>query len=151
MTLDFYGCPMHCKYCTHMVREKTDYSFDQVKNILLDFDVKTVIFGGAEPSLQKKELMVMIKLMNKAGKEVVLKSTGSDPEFVKETLPFVNRYILEVKVPLDDPTGLAALSGFDEEQARAHLDGMRILIGAIKGKEVMATIRIILATMMNQE
>ena len=60
-----------------MLREKIDYSFDQVKNILLDYNVKTVVFGGAEPALQKKELLTMIKLMNKAGKEVVLKSTDT--------------------------------------------------------------------------
>ncbi len=143
MTLDFYGCPMHCKYCTHMVREKTDYSLDQVKSILLDFDVKTIVFGGAEPAIQKGELMEMIKVVKKAGKEVVLKSTGHDPEFIKGTLPFVDRYILEVKVPLDDPTGLAALTGFNEEQAQAHLNGMRIILEAMKEKEVMATIRII--------
>ena len=143
MTLDFYGCPLHCRYCAHMIREKIDYSFDQVKNILLDYDVKTVVFGGAEPSLQKKELMAMIKLMNKAGKEVVLKSTGHDPDFIKETLPYVNKYILEVKVPLDDPAGLAALTGYDEEHARAHLEGMKVMMDAIKGKDVMATIRVL--------
>jgi pyruvate formate lyase activating enzyme len=143
MTLDFYGCPLHCRYCAHMVREKIDYSFDQVKNALLTYDVKTVIFGGAEPALQKKELIVMIKLMNKAGKEVVLKSTGHDPEFIKETLPYVNKYILEVKVPLDDAAGLAALTGYDEEHAKAHLDGMKVMMEHIRGREVMATIRIL--------
>ena len=143
MTLDFYGCPLHCRYCAHMVREKIDYSYDQVKAVLLDYDVKTVIFGGAEPALQKKELLAMIKLMNKAGKEVVLKSVGHDPEFIKETLPFVNKYILEVKVPLDDPVGLAALTGYDDEHAIAHLAGMKVMMAALKGKEVMAMVRIL--------
>jgi pyruvate formate lyase activating enzyme len=143
MTLDFYGCPLHCRYCAHMVREKMDYSFDQVKAILLEYDVKTVIFGGAEPALQKKELLMMIKLMNKAGKEVVLKSVGHDPEFIKETLPFVQKYILEVKVPLDDPAGLSALTGYDEEHAIAHLAGMKVMMQALKGKEVMATVRVL--------
>jgi pyruvate-formate lyase-activating enzyme len=143
MTLDFYGCPLHCRYCAHMSREKFDYSFDQVKSILLDYDVKTVIFGGAEPALQKKELLAMIKLMNKAGKEVVLKSVGHDPEFIRETLPFVNKYILEVKVPLDDPAGLAALTGYDEERSMAHLVGMKALLDIVKGKDVMATVRVL--------
>jgi pyruvate formate lyase activating enzyme len=142
-TLDLYGCPMHCKYCAHTFREKKDYSFDQVKNILVDNDIRTVYFGGAEPAIQKKELIVMIKLMNKIGKEVVLKSVGHDPDFIKETLPYVSRYILEVKVPLDDPPGLAALTSYDETQARAHLERMRVLMEAIKGREVIATLRII--------
>lgn len=87
--------------------------------------------------------MEMVQLMKKAGKEIFLKSAGHDPEFIKGTLPFVDRYILEVKVPLDDPAGLTALTSYNEEQARAHLDGMRILLEDIKEKEVMATIRVI--------
>lgn len=141
--LEFYGCPMHCKYCTHMVREKKDYTLEQMKKILLDYDTKTIFMGGAEPAQQGKELLPLIKLMNKSGKEIILKTTGHDPDFLREVLPFVNKFILEVKVPLDDASGLASLTRYDEEQSRAHLIRMREAMEVIKGKDVTATIRII--------
>jgi pyruvate-formate lyase-activating enzyme len=141
--LEFYGCPMHCKYCTHMVREKKDYSIEQVKKILLDYDSKTLFLGGAEPALQSKELQALIKLMSRSGKEIILKTTGHDPDFLRDVLPNVSKFILEVKVPLDDPAGLTRLTSYDEEQARDHLRRMREVMEVIKGKDVTATIRII--------
>ncbi|MGD0816949.1 MAG: radical SAM protein [Methanomassiliicoccales archaeon] len=142
-TLEFYGCPMHCKYCTHMIREKKDYSVDQVLKTLLDYNAMTIFLGGAEPALQKKELLILIKSLKRAGKEIVLKTTGGDSDFIKEALPYVNKFVLEVKVPLDDPTTLINLTAYNIEQAQAHLENMRRVIELIKGKEVTATLRII--------
>ncbi len=126
-----------------MAREKKDYSIDQVKKVLLDNDVKTIFLGGAEPSLQSKELEDLIRHMHKTGKEIVLKTTGHDPGFLRAVLPNINKIVLEVKVPLDDPSGLTKLTVYDEQQAKDHLVRMREVMDIIKGKDVTATIRII--------
>ncbi len=141
--VEFYGCPLGCRYCAHRSREKRDVSSDQIFNFISDYEVKRVFFGGAEPALYKRELVDLIRLLAKRGKEVTIKTTGHDPDFVRSTVGFVHRYIIEVKAPLDDVEGTMHLVNMDEDRTREYLANLRRSLEALKGQRVRSTTRVI--------
>src|SRR5512136_6594 len=87
--IEFYGCPLGCKYCAHRIREKREVTAEQVTKFVSDYDTKRIFFGGAEPALFKKDLVDIIRIMSKRGKEITVKTTGSDPDFVRSVLDYV--------------------------------------------------------------
>lgn len=141
--IEFYGCPLGCKYCAHRIREKRDVTADQLTKFIADYDSKRIYFGGAEPAIYKKELMEIIRIMSKRGKEITLKTTGVDPDFVKSTLGYVNRYILEIKAPLDDVQGMMRLINLDEEKTVEYLSNLKACLELLKGRRVRASIRLV--------
>lgn len=141
--LDFYGCPLECKYCAHRMREKKDHTYDQVLKFLSEYETKRVFIGGAEPAMQKRELTMLIKILHKRGKEITLKTAGTDPDFLRDTLGSVHRYILEMKAPLDDLEGTMRLTNLEEDKALAYLENVRKCLEVLKGQKLRAMIRVI--------
>lgn len=142
-SIEFYGCPMQCKYCCHTVAAFRDYTLDSVINVLSDNGIRSIFVGGAEPAMQGKEASVLVRTMHNRGKEIILKTTGWDPEFVTATKGSVNRYVLEVKTPLDDVKSYSSLTMLDETKAKEQLDKTRRTLELLKGQKVRATLRII--------
>jgi pyruvate-formate lyase-activating enzyme len=141
--IEFYGCPLGCKYCAHRIREKRDVTADQLTKFVGDYDTKRIYFGGAEPALFKKELVDIIRVMGKRGKEITLKSTGIDPDFIKSTLGYVQRYIFEIKAPLDDVQATMRLINLDEERTLEYLANLKSCLELVKGRKVRAMIRVV--------
>ncbi len=141
--IEFYGCPLGCKYCAHRVQTKREVTSDQLTNFVAGYDIKRVYLGGAKPALFKKELINIIRIMGKRGKDITLKTTGVDPEFVSSTLSYVNRYIIEIKAPLDDVATTMHLINMDEEKTNEYLSNLRQCLELLKGKKVRAMIRVI--------
>jgi pyruvate formate lyase activating enzyme len=141
--IEFYGCPLGCKYCAHRIRERREVTADQLSKFVGDYDTKRIYFGGAEPALFKKELVDIIKVMRKRGKEITLKSTGIDPDFIKSTLAYVHRYIFEIKAPLDDVQATMRLINLDEEKTVEYLTNLKSCLELVKGRKVRAMIRVV--------
>ena len=141
--LEFYGCPLTCKFCAHRISEKKDFTYDQVLTFCNQFEIKKIFIGGAEPALQKKELLGLIKTLKKRGKEVTLKTTGHDPAFIKDTIGSVHRYVVEVKCALDDLQCMARLTNASKEKAREHLDNLKSTLEGLRGQLVRIHVRVI--------
>jgi len=142
-SIEFFGCPMQCKYCSHTAAPFKDYDMDKVVQAMSDNGIRSVFLGGAEPAVHHTELATLVKILHARGKEIVLKTTGGDPELIDELKGKVSKYVLEVKAPLDDPKVLTALTAYDMEKAKEHLANTRRTLEALKGERVRATMRII--------
>ena len=142
-SVEFYGCPMQCKYCSHTRAMFKDYDLQNVIQAMSDNGIRSVFVGGAEPALHHREALELVRMLHKRGKEVVLKTTGHDPEFVASTKGMVSRYVLEVTTPLDDPQLLSTLTSYDPHRAQEHLQNTRRTLEVLKGEKVRATLRII--------
>ena len=142
-SVEFYGCPMQCRYCSHTAAQFKDYDVGKVLLAMSDNGIRSVFIGGAEPALHGKEALELIRMLNARGKEVILKTTGHDPDFVAAAKPKVSRFVLEVKAPMDDPELLTRLTAYDLDQAKEQQVNERRTLEILKGSKVRATMRII--------
>jgi pyruvate-formate lyase-activating enzyme len=142
-SVEFYGCPMQCKYCSHTTAPFKDYNLEKVVLALSDNGIRSVFIGGAEPAVHHKEALELVRTLHIRGKEILLKTTGYDPEFLAATKGMVNRYVLEVKTPLDDPQGFTLLTTYDLVKAKEQLENVRKTLEILNGEKVRATLRII--------
>jgi len=141
--LEFYGCPLNCRYCAHRLREKRDVSYDQALKFLSEYETKKVYIGGAEPAIFRKDLAELIKVLSRRGKEITLKTTGVDPGFIKDTLGFVNRYIIEIKGPLDDVETAFRLCNIPREKVEEYLKDLKTSFEYLKGQRVRVMVRVV--------
>jgi len=82
-------------------------------------------------------------VLNRRGKEITLKTTGVDPGFIKDTIGFVHRYIIEIKGPLDDVETTFRLCNVSKEKVEEYLQNLRTSLEYLKGQRVRVMIRII--------
>ncbi|MCU0860748.1 MAG: radical SAM protein [Methanomassiliicoccales archaeon] len=141
--LELYGCPIGCRFCAHKSREKRDVPLDQVIKFFSEYETKRVFIGGAEPAMQKRELLELMKALRKRGKEITLKTVGTDPAFLKDTLGLVHRYIIEVRAPLDDVEAIRRMTSLDEDAAKAHLADLKNSLEVLKGQKVRSMTRVL--------
>ncbi|MEM0448418.1 MAG: radical SAM protein [Methanomassiliicoccales archaeon] len=141
--LELYGCPIGCRFCAHRLREKRDVPLDQVMKYFSEYEVKKIFIGGAEPAMQKHELLELIKVLSKRGKEITLKTVGTDPEFLEDTLGMISRYIVEIRAPLDDVEAIKRMTSLDDERAKSHLIALRKSLEVLKGQRVRSMTRVI--------
>jgi len=142
-SIELYGCPMQCKYCSHTSAQFKDYDLDKVVQAMSDNGIRSVFLGGAEPAMHRKEALDLIRILHGRGKEVILKTTGADPEFLAATKGKVTRYILEVKAPLDDPQLLTVVTSLPLEKAREQQENVRRSLTVLEGQKVRAVLRLI--------
>jgi len=142
-SVEFYGCPMQCKYCSHTAALFKDYDVEKVIQAMSDNGIRSVFIGGAEPALHSKEALELLRMRHARGKEIVLKTTGHDPDFVAAAKPKVSRFVLEVKAPLDEPELLTRLTAYDLDKAKEQQENERRTLEILKGSRVRATLRII--------
>lgn len=142
-SVEFYGCPMQCKYCSHTAALFKDYDLDKVILAMSDNGIRSVFIGGAEPALHSKEAQELVRMLKAKGKEIILKTTGHDPDFIAAVKDKVSRFVLEVKAPLDDAELFSNLTAYDLDKAKEHLENVRRTMDIMKGSRVRATMRII--------
>jgi len=141
--VEFFGCPLRCAYCTHIKQEKKDHGVMEVLEFLADPAVQEVYIGGAEPTLQKKELLDLLQRLKRMNKRITLKTSGNDPEFLKSTIGIVGKYVIEMKCPLDDAACYSELIGLSSERARKYLDSLDRSLEVLRGQKVRVWIRVI--------
>ncbi|MDD1770233.1 MAG: radical SAM protein [Methanomassiliicoccales archaeon] len=143
VSVQFYGCQLRCPYCTHIRQPKTEKEIQEVLEFIADPKVEEVYLGGAEPTVQKKALLELLQRLGRMNKRVTLKTNGMDPGFLEETLGLVNRYVVEIKCPLDDRECNAQLVGLGKEATRKYLESLAKSLDVIRGREVRIWIRVI--------
>ncbi|HXZ23545.1 MAG TPA: radical SAM protein [Methanomassiliicoccales archaeon] len=139
----FYGCPLHCPYCTHLHQPKIERSLAQVLEVIADPKVEEVYLGGAEPTIQKNELLELLERLHRMNRRVTLKTSGSDPATIKKTLGMVHKYIVEVKCPFDNVRCASDLTGLPEDKARRYQKALRESLEELRGREVRIWVRVI--------
>ncbi len=139
----FYGCPLHCPYCTHLHQPRTDWDLTQVLEVIADPKVEEVYIGGAEPTIQKKELLELLERLHRMNRRVTLKTSGSDSITIKKTLGLVHKYVVEVKCPLDEVKCTSDLTGLPEDKALRYLKALRESLEELRGQVVRVWIRVI--------
>ncbi len=141
--LEFYGCPLACKYCNHRLQERRDQPLDQVMRFLSDYDVRYVFVGGADPVQQKRELFELLKVLKMKGKEITLKTTGNDPEFLASVRGIVTKFVVEGKTDMDDVEGTARLVNLPPEKVAEYLAHLRKSLDVLKNEKVIMLVRVI--------
>jgi pyruvate formate lyase activating enzyme len=137
------GCPMKCGYCAHGRQDRRDMTLEKVVAEVSIDAVKRVYIGGMDPLIQRKEVVPFVKTLKQRGKEVTLKTSGNDPVTIRELLPYVDRFAIEIKCPLDDRGCWSSLSGQGEEWVEAFLPRLRQSLEAIRGRPLRIMTRAI--------
>lgn len=139
--VEFYGCNLICPYCVHIKQDKFNKSVDEVAEFIEDSGARDVYLGGAEPTIQRKELLELIDRLE--GKRITLKTSGMKPDVVEEILDRVDRFVVEVKAPLDDVEANAELAGLSEERGALYVENLRRTLELAKQKRLRVWIRVI--------
>lgn len=104
MVIFTVGCNLKCTFCHNKyllnleVGKETTVNdiIDQVKSNLL---VSGVSITGGEPTLQK-DLLELCKEIKKIGRYISIDTNGTNPEIIKELIPYIDRIALDLKGPL---------------------------------------------------
>ncbi len=135
-------CNLRCPYCVHL-EEKTENvkPEDVVKRLE---NCKSVYIGGAEPTVHGDFLQLLSEL-SKKGVEITLKTNGFLSHRINESLPFVHRYVFEIKGDFDDIDSVAYLSGLSRERAKKYSESLleSIRIAKENGKKIRVWFRVI--------
>jgi pyruvate formate lyase activating enzyme len=141
--VDFYGCPLKCGYCTHRGQRNEDHELMEVLEFVSNPEVEEVYLGGAEPTIHKAAVTEMLERFQRMKKKVTLKTSGNDPDFIQETLGKVNKYVVEVKCPLDDVSCNSRLTGLSEERTVKYLEALKRTLEILRGQNVLIWMRVI--------
>ncbi len=141
--VEFYGCPLRCGYCTHIRQPKEEYDMQRILEFVADPKIIEVYLGGAEPTLQKKELKELLERLKRIGKKVVLKTSGSDPDFLALSKGLVYKYVIEMKCPLDERECNSELTGLSLDRTGRYLESLARSLDILKGERVRIWIRVI--------
>ena len=141
--VQFYGCQLRCGYCTHIRQPFKERSVEEVVEFLADPTIGEIYLGGAEPSVQRKELEDLLGRFAGMHKKVVLKTNGADPELISRTMGLVDLHVIEIKCPLDDIECYSSMSGMSRERTIKYLNSLRRSIGILKGRPLRVWIRIV--------
>ncbi|NOY10781.1 MAG: radical SAM protein [Archaeoglobi archaeon] len=135
-------CNLRCPYCVHLSEETEEVDVERIARALKG--CRHVYVGGAEPTVHG-DLVDLLRLLKENGSEVTLKTNGLLPRRVEETLPFVDRYVFELKGDFDDVRSVALLSGLSEERARRYVESLMksIEIARSAGKKIRIWFRAI--------
>jgi pyruvate-formate lyase-activating enzyme len=115
---------------------------EEVVDFLSDPSVSEVYLGGAEPTVQRKELEELLLRLSQLRKKVFLKTNGADPGFIGRTASLVDMFVIEVKCPLDDLECYSTMSGMSPERTERYLGSLRSTLEQVRGKEVRIWIRV---------
>jgi pyruvate formate lyase activating enzyme len=105
MVIFTIGCNFHCEFChnKHLLLQDAGKNIDDEKLINLIKNnslVNSLSITGGEPSLQP-EIINLIEKVAKMNKYISIDTNGTNPEFIKRILPFIDRVALDLKAPLN--------------------------------------------------
>ena len=104
MVLFTVGCNLSCEFChnKYLLHEGVGRNIDvpelmeQIKSNML---VSGVSISGGEPTLQR-DLLELCKEIKNVGKYISIDTNGTNPKYITELLPYINRVALDIKGPL---------------------------------------------------
>ncbi|MCE5296271.1 MAG: radical SAM protein [Euryarchaeota archaeon] len=137
------GCPLKCGYCLYNRQDRKEMTLEKVVTEMTAQTVKRAFIGGMDPAMQGKEVKALAKVLTQRGVTVSLKTSGNDPNFLKEVLNYADRFVFEIKAPLDDRETWSKLIGKDLEWTTAYLENLKTSLGIVKGKYVKISMRVI--------
>ncbi len=106
MVIFTVGCNFKCEFCHNKYLLQSNVGNDLSVDLLLkrvksNLLIKAVSITGGEPTLQPDLGNLCQKLKNN-NNYISVDTNGSNPEVIKEILPFVDRIALDLKAPLDE-------------------------------------------------
>lgn len=104
----FHGCSLHCRYCLNPQSLQENgvwrwmdcrelYEMVKVDELYFLATGGGVTFGGGEPCLRSKFIQEFRKLCGEEWKLAVETSLNVSEEYIKQLLPVVNHFIVDVK------------------------------------------------------
>ncbi|MBC7107455.1 MAG: radical SAM protein [Methanomassiliicoccales archaeon] len=141
--IEFYGCPLRCPYCTHIKEPKKEFELEAVLEFVSEPKISEIYIGGAEPTIQKKQLIELLQRLKRMNKRVILKTSGYDPDFLIETKGLIKKYVVEIKCPLDDLRCTTELTNLPEDRARKYLEALKRSLEILRGESVRIWIRVV--------
>lgn len=142
-SISISGCPMKCGFCMHNRQDRKDMTIEKIVSDVCFPAIKKVYLGGMDPVVQRKELRPLILTLKQRGMEVTLKTSGFDPEFLKEMRDHIDRFVIEIKNPLDDINGWSVLSGREDDWSKNFLENLKASLEIVKGKPLRIIVRLI--------
>jgi len=114
MVIFTVGCNLSCGFChnKYLLHEGVGRNIDipelmaQIKSNML---VSSVSISGGEPTLQD-DLLILCKEIKDIGKYISIDTNGTNPKFITELLPYINRIALDIKGPFNSKR-LAKITG----------------------------------------
>jgi len=140
-SIEMAFCHLRCPYCVHIMK---DYSEIPAEKVAEKFEsCQSVYIGGAEPTVQKTELMKLLGMLK--GKRVILKTDGMMPDVVEDVSEYVYMFIFEVKADFDDIKAISELTGLKKERAKKYAENLlrSIQIAKDRGKKIRLWVRVI--------
>ena len=136
-------CNLRCPYCVHLSQEYRDLSVDEIVERLSGCE--GVYIGGAEATVQKKELKQLLERLYRSGKIITLKTDGMLPDVIEELSQFVSKFVFELKAGFDNIDALSGLTGLSPERAARYAENLirSIEIARKHKKKVRLWIRVI--------
>jgi pyruvate formate lyase activating enzyme len=97
-------------------------------------EVGRITLGGAEPTIQK-DLIELVSSLKMDGHAITLKTDGFRPDVLEEILDYVDRFVIEIRAPLDDIDANAALTGLSSERAKDCLEKLKVTLDLVRQKK----------------
>lgn len=104
MVIFTVGCNFKCDFChnKYLLQPKVGREYkitDIVDKIKTNELVSGVSITGGEPTLQN-DLLEVCSAIHEIGKYLSIDTNGSNPEVIKNIVPYINRIALDLKGPL---------------------------------------------------
>jgi pyruvate formate lyase activating enzyme len=104
MVIFTVGCNLNCGFCHNkfLLNKEVGRNWEinelieQIKSNML---VSGVSISGGEPTLQK-DLFDLCKEIKRLGKYISIDTNGTNPEKLKQLIPYIDRIALDLKSPL---------------------------------------------------
>ncbi|MEM2679125.1 MAG: anaerobic ribonucleoside-triphosphate reductase activating protein [Candidatus Hadarchaeales archaeon] len=109
------GCNMRCPWC-----QNPDCVLGRVKmeieEVLRTIErsipmIDAIILSGGEPTLHPQECFEILKFGKKLGLLGALETNGTQPEVLREILPYLDFLAVDVKAPISDPNLYSLVAG----------------------------------------
>ncbi len=135
-------CNLRCPYCAHLEEKTENVDVEAIARKLEN--CKSVYIGGAEPTVHG-DLLKLLQILSSKGIEITLKTDGLLPEKIRETLPYVQRYVFEIKGDFRDLDSVGYLTGLNRERARRYTENLleSIKLAKENGKKIRIWFRVI--------
>ncbi len=135
-------CNLRCPYCVHIEEKTENLSPEKIAESLEN--CSSVYIGGAEPTVHG-DLIELLEILHRKNIEVALKTDGLLPEKIRGTLPYVQKYVFEIKGDFEDLNSLAYLSGLSFKRAERYAENLlrSIQIAKENGKAIRIWFRVI--------
>ncbi len=138
-SIEVAGCNLQCPYCALKDKACKELLVQDILKAIAS--CREIAIGGGEPTLQTAELKHLLQQID--GKQIYLKSNGSNPSAIQELMSYVDKFILEIKAPFNDLDAYSKLTGLPQEEAARHLESLRETLSILQNKSYSIWIRVI--------